>query len=255
MLIAGLAYSLRNLLRPSTWGIGSASDREKGQASASIFTALGAVVLLGAVGVICFAALQTHKSYLVMAKNFDRMAAELEGVLETVGMRGKEAHGALQSLNDSIMESFMDLLGGEGEQAAFDYTLHLQHALNVTNALAEKTSRYDELVDRMRRVAAKFDHLQLYPGPDPLESAMINKEEWRYGREMMAEAARMTEWIADALDHGSKQLSRYVRNAKKFLPDVEMEGRELRRVIEEDLAQKCTHSYIARVSTCINVLL
>lgn len=249
LLILGVIYSLRYLLKPSTWfgngkdeggTIGQFSGGHSGQSSSSIFSVAAALILLIAVGIVTWTTLNGQRAQNELVTGLDRLADELEVLVGELDRKGISLNQALHSLNDSLLESVIRLVEGEGRQAAHQYATQLQISQRATTDLLHQARRYEDVIRGLRKSATLLHKYQ----PDPVlideDAAAYYQEEMRLLRLLTAEAGRVAEWTAEALDEGSKSLQKYVRRAKRYLPEVHLEAAQIEVAIQRDISNRCT---------------
>lgn len=252
LLILGAIYGLRYLLKPSTW-LGGRQDKggaiinqlasgHSGQPSSSIFSVVAALILLIAVATVTWTVLNGQQAQNALVAGLDRLADELENLVGELDKKGNSFNQALHSLNDSLMESVIRLVEGEGRQAARQYAIHLQISQRATTDLLHQASRYEEVIRGLRKSATLLHKYQ----PDPVlideDAAAYYQEEMRLLRLLTAEAGRVAEWTAEALDEGSKSLQKYVRRAQRYLPEVHLEAAQIEVAIQRDISNRRTSS-------------
>ncbi|PJF16517.1 hypothetical protein PSACC_03719 [Paramicrosporidium saccamoebae] len=196
----GLFYSLRYLLKPSTWGIKFGSDKN--------CTALGI--------------------------NFDEVALQLDSLVNSIETRGRGIHSALHSINDSLLESYMDLLGKEGVSAAHHYSTHLYNTTALTSKLSRVNSKYKDL-------AATMNDLQFRIQMDAQGAQVHKRKDISLQRLVNVYAAFGAYWkkMNSSLVAGCDQLDKYIRKAVKFLPEKNVDKEKLKSAIDMDIVQSC----------------
>lgn len=175
--------------------------------------------------------LQIHLDYIALSGHFEKIAIELDSVLSTVESRGRSFHEAILSLNDSIMESYLDLLGNEGSTAAQQYAHELHNGLGSTAALQAEAKKVQRLAKTMGDHQVRIDTqiprnflLQIKDNRarDALLRLMgIFTDSWH----------KMNKYLME----GGVELEKYIQKVADKLPERDIEVSRLKRAVDLDI--------------------
>jgi hypothetical protein len=229
LLVWGLLYGLRYMIKPSTWT--GKSKTGGGEEQPSIFTAIAAGGLLLSVGFIVYHAVCLHREHGLIGEGFERMSRQIDNAISTIRDRGRELHTALNSLNDSILEGHAGLLTTSGSSASLAYARALEHASKATAELDQRSKQFDELyIEQLNMLLRGHPEVLVKAAkpslsPDEFQACLLYQHLLSHLDDLLT-----------TIKVGSLELQKYLRRAKKQLPDMDIEAREIQTAIEKDIA-------------------
>lgn len=176
----------------------------------------------------------------MLSDSFERIAQELNRLTDIVELRGKDFHRGLITLNDSILESYVNLFGRKGSEASDGYAFQIEAALRATQDLDHKAQRFAPLLRQLRHSHALLRADQRHYStmfPHPMVDGNFEELSLLIFFEEMDSRLQV---IIEDLERGSTSLQKYLGRAKEYQPSPEMEARDIKQVIEKDILDACT---------------
>lgn len=186
---------------------------------------------------IRYLSVQLYTDYSRLSDSFGKIHDELEDLLGVVEGRGRDLHQGLISLNDTVLQGYLGLLGDGGDRGlAGRYALRVSEAVRATRDLDKKAQRFAPLLRQLRHshslMHADFCHYsRVHPNPE-MERGAEAEEYLIWYTETIDDAILE---IIDELEHGANALEQYLRRAQRHQPSPELEMHEIREAIEADI--------------------
>lgn len=160
------------------------------------------------------------------------MADELGGLIDVAEARGRNLRQALTSLNDVLLQSYLDVLIHEGHDAAHDYSRQLELAQAATDAIDLNKPHFDSIVTDLLHV-----HGLLMSERVPVRRDILKTRGWVHAEvlELLQGMEKDTMDLVRMLREGMEQLEAAVLRARKTQPQMAAEAREIQSVVEKSI--------------------
>lgn len=172
---------------------------------------------------------------MLLSNEFDEVALQLDIIMDTIKDRGRDFSSAISSLNDSMTEGLMDMLGHTGSDCAATYADSLLHAVDATRDLKDNAYRFAPLASDMKEIY----HQIIENRARLIRIAREDMEGQRWDSTTI-QALNMIipiyETIWDNLDQGGHELARYLKRAQYYQPNVALEKALIKKALEQDIS-------------------